>query len=90
MATSKKTLAETKAAVKKSPKLSDLLGELLKNVPPPNGNLQHSLNRNRYLQEQLVVAVQACAEAAFPGINEMIGLLASKESELLTKVGPQC
>jgi len=83
-------LAETKAKVKQSPKLQALLGEILKGIPPPNGDLQFSLNRNRYMQEQLILAIQASAEACFPGINEMVGLLAGKERELLSKVGPQC
>jgi hypothetical protein len=86
----RKTQAERKEAVKQSPKLQALLGEILKGIPPPNGIPQFSLNRNRLLQQRLIEAIQATAEHHFPGINEMVGLLAAKEAELLQVVGPQC
>jgi hypothetical protein len=85
-----KTQVETRERLKRSPKLQKLLGDLMHDIPKPNGDPNQSLRSNRTIQERLIIALQLSGESLFPGINEMIGLLAAREQELLKLAGPQC
>lgn len=52
-------------------KLNVMLGELLRNVPPPakGTDYQHSLNRNRLIQQLMTSKALDAAEEAEPGFT---------------------
>lgn len=73
----------------KSPALQRMLGEILADVPKPNGgaDLEASLVRNRMIQERMSLKALEAAEARWPGFTEMFEAMSAKENEFMAKLG---
>lgn len=69
-----------------STSLQRMLDHVLKDLPP-KGTPEQSLYRNREIQQRMIGAMEAGAEAMWPGFRRLMTALGEREAEIIEALG---